>query len=53
MKGLQNGIILDMRSVAHMKFDEQKLQVTVGGGVLVDDFTKYLFSLGMEVSKSS
>ncbi len=53
MKGLQNGIVLDMRSINDMDFDAQKLQVTVGGGVLVDDFTKYLYGLGMEVSKSS
>ena len=53
MKGLQNGIVLDMRSINNMDFDAKKLEVTVGGGVLVDDFTKYLYGLGMEVSKSS
>jgi FAD/FMN-containing dehydrogenase len=53
MKQLQNGIVLDMRSINHMQFDAQKQQVTVGGGILVDDFTKYVHSLGMEVSKSS
>jgi FAD/FMN-containing dehydrogenase len=53
MKQLQDGILLDMRSINHMSFDAEKREVTIGGGVLVDDFTKYVHNIGMEVSKSA
>jgi FAD/FMN-containing dehydrogenase len=53
MSRLKNGILLDMRSINSMQFDAQKQQVTVGGGVLLDEFTKFVHTCGMEISKSS
>lgn len=53
MNRLQNGILLDMRGINDLKFDPEKLEVTVGGGVLLDDFTKFVHSCGMEVSQYS
>lgn len=51
MRHLKDGILLDMRSLNSMSFDAEKQQVTVGGGVLTDDFVRFLESRGMEVSE--
>lgn len=51
MRHLQNGILIDMRSLNSLDFDEEKRQVTVGGGVITDDFVRFLEGKGMEVSK--
>lgn len=51
MRHLKDGILLDMRSLNSMSFDAEKQQVTVGGGVLTDEFVRFLESRGMEVSK--
>lgn len=51
MRHLQNGILIDMRSLNSLTFDEKKRQVTVGGGVITDDFVRFLESKGMEVSE--
>lgn len=51
MRHLQNGILIDMRSLNSLSFDEDKRQVTVGGGVITDDFVRFLESKGMEVSE--
>ncbi|RDW68614.1 FAD linked oxidase [Coleophoma crateriformis] len=53
MGQLQNGILLDMRSIKHTEFDAEKQEVTIGGGILLDDFTKFVHSLGMEVTVGS
>ncbi|TDZ74705.1 FAD-linked oxidoreductase alt4 [Colletotrichum trifolii] len=50
MRHLKNGILIDMRSLNKLAFDAEKREVTVGGGVITDDFVKYLQSIGMEVS---
>ncbi|TEA15221.1 FAD-linked oxidoreductase alt4 [Colletotrichum sidae] len=50
MRHLKNGILIDMRSLNKLAFDAEKRVVTVGGGVITDDFVKYLQSIGMEVS---
>lgn len=52
MRHLQNGILIDMRSLNGLRFDGEKRQVTVGGGVITDDFVRFLESKGVEVSKS-
>lgn len=51
MRHLQDGILIDMRSLHGLRFDEKNRQVTVGGGVITDDFVRFLESKGMEVSK--
>lgn len=51
MRHLKNGILIDMRSLNGMVFDEEKRHVTVGGGVITDDFVRFLESRGMEVSE--
>lgn len=51
MRHLQNGILIDMRSLNGLSFNEEEQQVTVGGGVITDDFVRFLESKGMEVSK--
>ncbi|KAK8257159.1 FAD binding domain-containing protein [Phyllosticta capitalensis] len=53
MRRLQNGILIDMRSINHMTFDADKQQATVGGGVITDDFAKFLQGVGMEVTIGS
>ncbi|GKT47127.1 FAD-linked oxidoreductase chyH [Colletotrichum spaethianum] len=50
MRHLKNGILIDMRPLNRLSFDAESQQVTVGGGVLTDDFVKFLQSVGMEVS---
>lgn len=34
-----------------MTFSPEQRLVTVGGGTIMDDFTRYVHGLGMEVSK--
>lgn len=51
MGRLRNGVVVDMRSVAHMRLDRAKQRVTFGGGVITDDFARYLQSEGFEVSE--
>lgn len=51
MRHLKNGILIDMRSLNKLSFDAENRQVTVGGGVITDDFVKFLQSVGMEVSE--
>lgn len=51
MRHLKDGILIDMRSLNSMSFDEEKRHVTVGGGVITDDFVRFLEGKGMEVSK--
>lgn len=51
MRHLKNGILIDMRSLNNIKFDPENRQVTVGGGVITDEFVKFLQSVGMEVSE--
>ncbi|KAF5636494.1 fad binding domain protein [Fusarium sp. NRRL 52700] len=53
MRQLQNGILIDMRSLNKLEFDPKLSQVTVGGGVITDDFVKFLQSVGMEVNVGS
>lgn len=50
MRELKNGILIDMRPIKHMRFDPSKLEVTVGGGVITDDFAHFLQQNGVEVS---
>lgn len=40
-----------MRPLKHMTFDAEQRLVTVGGGTIMDDFTRYVHGLGMELSK--
>jgi len=51
MRRLRNGIVIDMRPLNHMTFSPEQRLVTVGGGTIMDDFTRYVHGLGMEVSK--
>ena len=51
MRRLRNGIVIDMRPLKHMTFNAEQRLVTVGGGTIMDDFTRYVHGLGMEVSK--
>lgn len=53
MRHLKDGILIDMRSLKGLYFDEENRQVTVGGGVITDDFVRFLENKGMEVSKSN
>lgn len=53
MRHLQNGILIDMRSLNSMAFDPETRQVTVGGGAITDDFVRFLETHGMEVSAST
>lgn len=53
MRHLKNGILIDMRSLNSMEFDPETRQVTMGGGVLTDDFVRFLEGHGMEVSEST
>lgn len=51
MRHLRDGILLDMRSLDGLVFDEQLEQVTVGGGVITDNLVRFLEHHKMEVSK--
>lgn len=51
MRQLKKGILIDMRSLNKLEFDPDLGQVTVGGGVITDDFVKFLQLNRMEVSK--
>jgi FAD/FMN-containing dehydrogenase len=51
MRALKDGILIDMRPLNRITFDTEKRQVTAGGGVITDDFVRFLESVGMEVSK--
>ncbi|CAN8104151.1 unnamed protein product [Discula destructiva] len=53
MRHLQNGILIDMRSLDTLSFNEETCQVTVGGGVITDGFVRFLESKGMEVNVGS
>ncbi|EQB53082.1 hypothetical protein CGLO_07231 [Colletotrichum gloeosporioides Cg-14] len=53
MRHLKNGILIDMRSLNKLSFDAENRQVTVGGGVITDEFVKFLQSVGMEVNVGS
>ncbi|KAF6845033.1 6-hydroxy-d-nicotine oxidase [Colletotrichum musicola] len=53
MRHLKDGILIDMRSLNKLTFDAEKRQVTAGGGVITDDFVKFLSSVGMEVNVGS
>ncbi|UQC74785.1 FAD binding domain-containing protein [Colletotrichum lupini] len=53
MRHLKDGILIDMRPLNKLEFDAEKQQVTVGGGVITDNFVKYLESVGMEVNVGS
>ncbi|KAK7956629.1 FAD-linked oxidoreductase alt4 [Apiospora aurea] len=50
MRHLQNGILIDMRTLNGLTFDEEGRTVTVGGGVITDNFVKFIHKVGMEVS---
>ncbi|KAK8119159.1 FAD-linked oxidoreductase alt4 [Apiospora kogelbergensis] len=49
MRHLQNGILIDMRTLNNITFDSESKTVTVGGGVITEDFVKFIHKLGMEV----
>lgn len=53
MRHLQDGILIDMRSLNALALDPATRQVTVGGGVLTDDLVRFLEAHGMEVSMSN
>ncbi|KZL70962.1 6-hydroxy-D-nicotine oxidase (FAD binding domain-containing protein) [Colletotrichum tofieldiae] len=53
MRHLKDGILIDMRPLNKLVFDAKNELVTVGGGVLTDDFVKFLQSVGMEVNVGS
>ncbi|KAK2025631.1 FAD binding domain-containing protein [Colletotrichum zoysiae] len=53
MRHLKNGILIDMRPLNKLTFDAENQQVTVGGGVITDDFVKFLQSVCMEVNVGS
>ncbi|KAK1689680.1 FAD binding domain-containing protein [Colletotrichum godetiae] len=53
MRYLKDGILIDMRPLNKLEFDTDKRQVTVGGGVITDNFVKFLGSVGMEVNVGS
>lgn len=52
MRHLQNGILIDMRSLNSIELDPETRQVTVGGGVITDDLVHFLEDHGLEVSTS-
>jgi FAD/FMN-containing dehydrogenase len=53
MRHLKNGILVDMRRFKDMHFDPETQQVRIGGGVIMDDFVRFLQSRKMELSKRS
>ncbi|KUL82182.1 hypothetical protein ZTR_09565 [Talaromyces verruculosus] len=53
MRNLQGGILIDMRTLSHMKFNKESSEITIGGGTLTDDFARYVHSVGMEVTVGS
>ncbi|KAJ6019379.1 FAD binding domain-containing protein [Penicillium canescens] len=53
MRRLRNGIVIDMRPIKHMTFNAEQRLVAVGGGTIMDDFTRYVHGLGMEVTVGS
>lgn len=50
MRHFQNGICINMRPLNQMLWDAERQQVTVGGGILTDEFVHFAHDLGMEVS---
>lgn len=51
MRHLRGGILIDMRSLSAISLDKEAMRVTIGGGVITDDFVRFLEAHGMEVSK--
>jgi FAD/FMN-containing dehydrogenase len=52
MRHLRGGILIDMRPLNSMRLNDDQT-VTVGGGVITDDFVRFLQENGLEVSRFS
>lgn len=53
MGGLRDGVLLDMRTLNSMALDRDAMTVTVGGGVITDDFVRFCQTHGVEVTVGS
>jgi FAD/FMN-containing dehydrogenase len=53
MGGIRDGVLIDMRTLNSMTLDREALTVTVGGGVITDDFVRFCQSHHLEVTVGS
>ncbi|KAK8054298.1 FAD-linked oxidoreductase alt4 [Apiospora saccharicola] len=53
LRRITNAIAIDMRGLNSVKYDENKRQVTVGGGITTGEFANATHALGMEVTVGS
>ncbi|EUC49785.1 hypothetical protein COCMIDRAFT_22563 [Bipolaris oryzae ATCC 44560] len=53
VRHFKNGICINMRPLNKMQWNAEKRHVTIEGGVITDEFVKYLHDLGMEVNVGS
>lgn len=51
LRRIKDAIAIDMRQLNGIKFDAEKQQMTVGGGVTTGEFANATHAHGMEVSK--
>ena len=51
LRHIQNGIVIDMRGLNKVRYDEKTEQMTVGGGINTGEFANATHAQGMEVSK--
>jgi FAD/FMN-containing dehydrogenase len=51
LRRIKNAIVIDMRKLNGIRYDENKRQMTVAGGITTGEFANATFSQGMEVSK--
>ncbi|KAL9612459.1 MAG: hypothetical protein Q9167_002931 [Letrouitia subvulpina] len=53
LRRIKNAIAIDMRSLNSIKYNKEKQQMTVGGGITTGEFANATFSKGMEVTVGS
>ncbi|KAH6652454.1 FAD binding domain-containing protein [Truncatella angustata] len=53
LRRIKNAIVIDMRGLNSIKYDEVKQQMTVGGGITTGEFANATYSHGMEVTVGS
>ncbi|KAI1175677.1 Glucooligosaccharide oxidase [Nemania sp. FL0916] len=53
LRRIKNAIVIDMRRLNQAKYNHQKRQMTVGGGITTGEFANATFANGMEVTVGS
>ncbi|KAI8949861.1 Glucooligosaccharide oxidase [Xylaria longipes] len=53
LRRIKSAIVIDIRKLNHTKYNHQKRQMTVGGGISTGEFANATFANGMEVTVGS